>query len=116
MQIALIASDPHVTLPTDLQIPAEFVGGISSKFGDTERIRNGSEEALVGPALVLTRGGRKRDQQGVCCVLEGRAARFHHAIVCILFACILIADRSVRSNVAFASALPDQRSEQPACV
>ena len=71
MQIALITSDPHVTLRTDLQIPPELAGGISSKFGDTERIRNGSEEALVGPALVFTGGGRKRDQQGECCVLEG---------------------------------------------
>jgi len=71
MQITLIPSDPHASLlislfpciklfvATDLQVSPELISRASSEFGDTERIRNGSEEALVGPALVLTRGSRK---------------------------------------------------------
>ena len=71
MQITLISSDPHgppsyfvvsirqMFAAPDLQVPAELISGAGSEFGDTERIRYGSEETLVGPALVLTRGSRK---------------------------------------------------------
>ena len=71
MQITLISFDPHVALlislfpfidrlfATDLQVPSELISGTSPKFSDPERIRNGSEEALVGSALVLARGCRK---------------------------------------------------------
>ena len=64
MQITLISSDLHATLlisflATDLQIPSEFVSRAGPKFGDSERVRNGSQKALVGSALVLAGRCRK---------------------------------------------------------
>lgn len=96
MQIALIPSDPHTPslfrcwplVATDLQIPPEFAGGTSSKLGDTERVRNGSEEALAGPALVLARVGRKRDQQGVFVLELGRPSGSRSSRHCVHFVCV----------------------------
>jgi hypothetical protein len=69
MQITLIASDPRAalflslfphpasihsfTFSADLQVPTEFISGASPKLGHSEWVRNGSEEALVRPGLVL---------------------------------------------------------------
>lgn len=127
MQITLIPSDPHGSLlislflcikpfvATDLQVSPELISRAGSELGDTERIRNGSEETLVGPALVLTRGSRKRDQQGMCRVLGVEQLPLVIPS-CAFRLCILIADRNLRCNVAFASAVVDKRPEYPARV
>lgn len=64
MQITLIPSDLHATLlisflATDLQISPKLVGRTGPKFGNSERVRNGSQETLVGSALVFTGRCRK---------------------------------------------------------
>ena len=130
MQITLIASDPHAPLLISLFSYIKYLSPQIYKFPQSSLaelarnsvIQSGFEMEVkrhwLGQHWYLP-GAAGNEINKVCAASwnsKCRAAVFRHSAVCILSVCILIADHSLRYNVACASALADKRAEQPARV